>query len=127
MLNVQTWIADANDGLLYQQLKGAGYTNASIEHTLGGAPDPTLPVLVTVYLANDADQVMQDAAMALVKAHDPTQMSAAQQAAAQEQKAQITLKGELQTLQTRLQNFNGDVGALAADLAVIVGVILGLQ
>ena len=127
-------IPAVNAVLLDQQLQiiGADYQGMSTNPNTD--PDTLIidranPVQVRVHLDDAASQAEQDQATAIVQKHDPTQLTADQQAAQQAAQQMATVSAELGTLITQVNTLSGtlktfkvaaDPTALAAALNALI-------
>lgn len=122
MADVITLISAVNPDLLYAQLAAGGFPGMT--SIMSPSADPVLPVQVTMHFADDAQQSSIDTAIALIHAHDATQLSAAQQAAVAAQQQQSTLKTAVGAIIGELQSFNvasiTDVASAAAAIGKLV-------
>ena len=103
MLDITVLIPGCNSDLLYAQLSTAGYFDVSI---MNPSSDPANPYQITLHFVDGVDQSVIDAATAIVRAHNATQLSSAQKAQAVALQQKQTLSADVQQIGTRLSTFH---------------------
>jgi hypothetical protein len=101
-------LAAVNTELLDLQLQAVGADYGGV--STGPSDDPANPVAVRVHLDDAATQAEQDHATAIVRSHDPTKLTTAQQAAA-------TVQSQFNAISSKLSQIQTQQAALAAQLA----------
>jgi hypothetical protein len=116
-MDIQITLPGCNFDMLMQQLAAGGYPNmVSVAYPEDGT------ATVTLHFSDEATQTAIDAATAIVKKHDPTQMTDTQKAEQQQQQQVATLDSELTQIVQRLQTYVAapaptDVATLAAGVS----------